>query len=391
VSVPITAPLAKPRRPQFGSGPCAKRPGWTPDALAGALTGRSHRSAAGRQRLAEVLSRSRELSGLPGDMRLAIVPGSDTGAMEAALWSLLGARPVDVLACDTFGRTWADDITRELGLEARVLEAPFGQLPDLAAVDFARDVVFTWNATSSGVCMPASFAIPAARDGLTVCDATSAVFAMQLPWAGLDVVTWSWQKALGGEGAHGMLALSPRAFERLRSYRPARPVPKILRIAERGLRPDGLFEGSLINTPSMLCVEDALDGLRWAESIGGLPELFARTARNYACIETWVAQHPHIRFFVQDPVIRSRTSVCLEFCGSEYLAQPEARRRQIVEGVVSELDAAGVAFDIRHYRQAPAGLRIWCGPTVDTGDLAALLPWIDWAYARQLAALGAKA
>lgn len=390
MSASIAAPQAKPRRPQFGSGPCVKRPGWTPDALAGALTGRSHRSGAGRRRLAEVLARSRELLGLPQDMRLAIVPGSDTGAVEAALWSLLGARPVDVLACDTFGRTWADDITRELALEARVLEAPFGELPDLDAIDFSRDVVFTWNATSSGVCMPASLAIPTARDGLTVCDATSAAFAMPLPWAGLDVVTWSWQKALGGEGAHGMLALSPRAFERLRSFRPARPVPKILRIAERGLVPDGLFDGSLINTPSMLCVEDALDGLRWAESIGGLPELLARTARNYACLETWVAQHAHVRFFVRDPEIRSRTSVCLEFHGAALEAEPEDRRRQIVEGVVSELDGAGVAFDIRHYRDAPPGLRIWCGPTVDTEDLVALLPWIDWAYARQLRLFGVK-
>ncbi len=384
----LARPVEKPKRPQFGSGPCVKRPGWTVDALAGALTGRSHRSAPAKQRLEEVLARSRRLLGMPDDMRLAIVPASDTGAVEAALWSLLGARPVDVLAFDTFSRTWAHDITRELRLDARVLAAPYGELPDLASIDFAHDLVFAWNGTTSGVRMPASFAIPADRAGLTICDATSAVFAMPVPWPRLDVVTWSWQKVLGGEAAHGMLALSPRAVERLQSYRPERPLPKVFRLADGGRLNEGLFKGSPINTPSMLCVEDALDGLRWAEAIGGLPELHGRALRNFACIEAWVAASPYLRFLARDPATRSVTSICLEFCAADFLALSEDRRRQIVDGVVTRLEAAAVAVDIRHYPDAPLGLRIWGGATVETSDIAALLPWIDWAYAEEAALSG---
>ena len=382
----LAPPSTKPKRSQFGSGPCVKRPGWTVDVLAGALTGRSHRSPPARLRLDEVLARSKDLLGMPDEMRLAIVPASDTGAVEAALWSLLGERPVDVLAFDTFSRTWAADVTRELRLDARVLEAAYGELPDLAGIDFAHDLVFAWNGTTSGVRMPASFAIPDGRTGLTICDATSAVFAMPLPWNQLDVVTWSWQKVLGGEAAHGMLALSPRAVERLQTYRPARPLPKIFRLADRGCLNEALFAGSPINTPSMLCVEDALDGLRWAEAIGGLPELHARSARNFACIEAWVAASSYIRFLAREPATRSSTSICLEFCAPDFLVLSDARRRHIVDGVVSRLEAAEVAVDIRHYPDAPLGLRIWGGATVETDDIAALLPWIDWAYAEQLAA-----
>jgi len=386
----IERPTEKPRRPQFGSGPCVKRPGWSVNALAGALVGRSHRAAVPRARLNEVIARSRALLSLPPDMRLAIVPASDTGAVEMALWSLLGERPVDVLAFDTFSRTWARDITQELRVEARVLEAPYGELPDLAQVNFDHDVVFAWNGTTSGVRVPASGWIAQRRAGLTICDATSAVYAMPLPWADLDVVTWSWQKVLGGEAAHGMLALSPRAVQRLQTFVPERPLPKIFRLTSGGRLNEALFEGSTINTPSMLCVEDALDGLRWAESIGGLDELHRRSARNLECLAAWTERSSYVRFLARDPRSRSSTSMCLEFVGPHFTSLDAVARRDFVEGFVVRLEREDVAYDIRHYPDAPAGLRVWGGATVDTSDIERLLPWLDWAYEQQCLTLSAS-
>ncbi len=373
-------PTVRPARPNFGSGPCAKRPGWQPAVLADALVGRSHRTPAGQARLREVIERSRALLGLPAGMRLAIVPGSDTGAIEMALWSLLGPRPVDVLAFDVFSRAWARDVTAELRLPARVLAAADGDLPDLAEIDFAHDVVFAWNGTSTGVRLPDTPWIPATRTGLTVCYATSAVYGMPLPWESLDVVTWSWQKVLGGEAAHGMLALSARAIERLRSYRPERPLPKVFRLAHEGVVNEALFDGAALNTPSLLCVEDALDGLRWAEAIGGLPALHARTQRNFDCVASGVAARPTLRFLARDPARRSPTSMCLEFTAEAIRALPREDHRRFVDGIVTRLAGEGVAFDIGHHRDAPPGLRLWGGATVETDDLACLLPWLDWAY-----------
>lgn len=313
-------------------------------------------------------------------MRLAIVPGSDTGAIEMALWSLLGPRPVDVLAFDVFSRAWARDVSGELRLPARVLAAPDGDLPDLTAIDFSHDVVFAWNGTSTGVRLPDTPWIPATRRGLTICDATSAVYGMPLPWESLDVVTWSWQKVLGGEAAHGMLALSARAIERLRDYRPERPLPKVFRLAHEGVVDEALFEGATLNTPSMLCVEDALDGLRWAESIGGLPALHARTRRNFDCVAAGVAARPTLRFLARDAARRSPTSMCLEFTADVIRALPREAHCRFVAGLVTRLAEEGVAFDIGHHRDAPPGLRLWGGATVETDDLACLLPWLDWAY-----------
>ena len=385
----IQPPKAKPLRPQFGSGPCVKRPGWSVAALSGALVGRSHRAPLPRARLREVITRSRELLAIPGDMRLAVVPASDTGAVEMALWSLLGQRPVDVLAFDVFSRTWARDVTQELRVEARVLDAPDGSLPPIENIDFDRDVVFAWNGTTTGVRMPATPWIPADRTGLTICDATSAVYTMALPWERLDVVTWSWQKVLGGEAAHGMLALSPRAVSRLMSYVPDRPLPKIFRLVTAGRLNEDLVDGSTIHPPSMLCVEDALDGLRWAESIGGLAALHERSARNLECLSGWVAHTPWVRFLARDARARSSTSMCLEFVGDEFTSLAPGPRRAFLDGYVGRLEREGVAFDIRHYPEAPAGLRIWGGATVDTQDIALLLPWLDWAYAQQCAAMTA--
>ena len=310
-------PPSLPARPQFSSGPCAKRPGWTTAALDAALVGRSHRSKPGKARIAEVIERSKALLGIPGDYRVAVVPASDTGAVEMALWSLLGERGVDVLAWESFGSGWLSDVRGELGIaDARALVADYGALPDLAAADFARDVVFTWNGTTSGVCVPDARWIPHDREGLAICDATSAVFAMEVEFAKLDVVTWSWQKVLGGEAAHGMIALSPRAVERLERYTPPRPLPKIFRMAKKGVLDEALFDGSTINTPSMLCVEDALDGLRWAESIGGLPALVARSRRNLAAVTGWVERSPWVRFLAARPETRSSTSICLALAGN---------------------------------------------------------------------------
>jgi phosphoserine aminotransferase len=364
-------PDVRPGNANFSSGPCAKRPGFSLDALSGAILGRSHRAGAPKARLAEVIERSRTILGMPPDWRLGIVPASDTGAVEMALWSLLGARGVDVLAFESFGEGWATDVLKQLRLsDARVLAAPYGRLPDLAAVDFSRDVVFPWNGTTSGVRVPHGDWIARDRQGLTICDATSAAFAMRLAWDRLDVVTWSWQKVLGGEAAHGMLALSPRAIERLLSYKPVWPLPKIFRLTSGGKLIEGIFKGETINTPSMLCVEDALDGLRWAESIGGLDGLNGRSEANLAAVARWVASQDWIDFLAEDAATRSCTSICLKLTVPE-LAKPMA----------ALLEKEGVAFDIGAYRDAPAGWRIWGGATVETADIEVLLPWLKWAHA----------
>jgi len=358
-------PDVRPGNANFSSGPCAKRPGYSVAALSGALLGRSHRAAGPKARLAEVIERSRAILGMPPDWRLGIVPASDTGAVEMALWSMLGARGVDVLSFESFGEGWATDVMKQLRLpDARVLSAEYGRLPDLAAVDFSHDVVFPWNGTTSGVRVPNGDWIAPDRQGLTICDATSAVFAMELAWDRLDVVTWSWQKVLGGEAAHGMLALSPRAVERLQSYRPPWPLPKIFRLTSGGKLNEGIFRGETINTPSMLCVQDALDGLRWAESVGGLDGLIARSEANLAAIAGWVSRTGWVDFLAEDPATRSCTSICLK----------------APKQIAAMLEKEGVAYDIASYRDAPPGLRIWGGATVETADVEALLPWLDWAH-----------
>jgi phosphoserine aminotransferase len=380
--VTMAKPKLKPLRPHFSSGPTAKRPGWSAAALAGACLGRSHRSKQARAKLAEALELSRKILGLPADYRIGIVPGSDTGAVEMALWSLLGARGVDVLAWEAFGRSWASDIARQLKLaDLRTLEVPYGKLPDLKAVDFSRDVVFTWNGTTSGVRVPDGNWIPAAHDGLAICDATSAVFAMELPWAKLDVVTWSWQKVLGGEGAHGLIVLSPRAVARLESHEPAWPLPKIFQLTSKGKLNEGIFRGETINTPSLLVVEDAIDALSWAERIGGLPALIGRTMANFAVIDRWVGASSWAAFLAEEPATRSPTSICLKIIDADFLARDAEGRASFAKVISDRLEAEGVAFDIAPYRDAPPGLRIWGGATVETSDLEALLPWLDWAFA----------
>ncbi len=385
-------PTVRPRRPHFSSGPCAKRPGWAPSALAGAATGRSHRADAGKAKLAEILDRSRALLRVPPDWRIGIVPGSDTGAVEMALWSLLGERGVDVLAWEAFGKAWVSDIVQQLRLpDVRVLEADYGALPDLRQVDGARDIVFAWNGTTSGVCVPDGDWIPAQRKGLVICDATSAVFAMDLPWERLDAVTWSWQKALGGEGAHGMLVLSPRAVARLEAWRPAWPLPKLFQLTKGGKLIEGIFRGETINTPSLLCAEDAIDSLRWAEAIGGLPALIARTRANAAAIAGWAARTPWIDHLAATPEIRSPTSVCLRIVDPRFRALGRDRQAETAQRIVDLLESEGAAFDIGSYRDAPPGLRIWAGATVETADLEALFPWLDWAWSETRATLGAAA
>ena len=376
-----TKPDVRPENPNFSSGPCAKRPGYSLDALSGAFLGRSHRAAAPKARLAEVIDRSRAMLGVPADWRVGIVPASDTGAVEMALWSLLGARPVDVLAWENFGATWAQDITRHLKLtDARVLDAPYGRLPDLGAVDPAHDVVFTWNGTASGVRVPNGDWIADDRTGLTICDATSAAFAMDLPWHKLDVVTWSWQKVLGGEAAHGMLALSPRAVERLETHTPPWPLPKLFRLTSKGKIAEGIFRGETINTPSMLCAEDALDGLRWAESLGGLPALIARCEANLAAVADWVARTDWVDFLPERVETRSCTSICLKITAPWFAALDDAGRAKAAKALVAPLEKDGVAYDIGAYRDAPPGIRIWGGATIEASDVAALLPWLDWSY-----------
>ncbi|MGD9507591.1 MAG: phosphoserine transaminase [Geminicoccaceae bacterium] len=374
-------PTSRPGNPNFGSGPTAKRPGWSLPALEGAMLGRSHRAAAPKARLAEVIDRSRAVLGIPAEHRIGILAGSDTGAFECALWSLLGARGVDVLAFESFGEGWLTDIEKQLRLEdRRALKAPYGELPDLGAVDPARDTVFCWNGTTSGVRVPDGDWIREDRAGLTLCDATSAAFAMKLPWPKLDVVTWSWQKVLGGEAQHGMLVLSPRAVERLETHRPAWPLPKLFRLTKGGKLIEGIFKGETINTPSMLAVEDALDGLRWAESIGGLPALVARCERSLGRIAAWVERSEWAGFLARRPEIRSPTSVCLSIVDEAFTRLDEAGQQAFVKEMCGLLAEHRVAYDIQSYRDAPAGLRIWCGATVETADVDALLPWLDWAY-----------
>ncbi len=375
-------PSHRPARAHFSSGPCAKRPGWSLDKLRHALTGRSHRSPAGKARLKEVLDRSRGILGVPDDYRIAIVPASDTGAIELAMWTLLGPRPVDMLAFDSFGRAWVADALQQLNLDqARVLEAAYGSLPDLGQVDPAHDLVFTWNGTTSGVAVPNGRWIAADREGLTLCDATSAVFAMALPWDKLDAVTWSWQKVLGGEAAHGMLILSPRAVERLESYTPSWPLPKLFRLTKGGKLDEGIFRGQTINTPSMLCVEDMLDALAWAASIGGLEALIARAEANLALVAAWVAESDWAAFLAAAPETRSPTSICLKIVDRWFAELAPARRAEVAKSIVALLEEERVAYDIEAYREAPPGLRLWGGATVASADIEALLPWLDWAYA----------
>lgn len=378
----LPKPDSRPANPQFSSGPCAKRPGWTIEALKGALVGRSHRSKPGKAKLEQVITLSKEILGIPADYRLGIVPASDTGAVEMALWSLLGARGVDMLAWESFGKDWVTDVVKQLRLtDVREFKAPYGALPDLTQVDFARDVVFTWNGTTSGVRVPDGGWIPDDRQGLTICDATSATFAMDLPWSKLDVVTWSWQKVLGGEAAHGMLVLSPRAVERLESHKPAWPMPKIFRMTKDGKIVEGIFKGETINTPSMIAVEDALDGLTWAKSIGGLPALIGRSEANLTAVADWVARTDWVDFLPQRAETRSCTSICLKIVDPWATGQSAEAQADIAKKVAALLEKEGVALDAGAYRDAPPGLRIWGGATVETADIQALLPWLDWAYA----------
>jgi phosphoserine aminotransferase len=376
-------PNSRPINPNFASGPCSKRPGWSLAALEKAMLGRSHRAAAPKARIVEVIERSKALLGMPQDWVLAVVPGSDTGAVETALWSLLGPRPVDVLSFETFSTTWAVDIAQHLKLrDVQTLEAPFGELPDVSKLNGAHDIVLAWNGTTSGVRMPGADALPDNREGLVICDATSAVFAMALPWDKLDVVTWSWQKALGGEAAHGMLVLSPRAVQRLESYTPAWPLPKVFRLTSGGKLNAALFRGDTLNTPSMLCVEDALDGLAWAERIGGLDALIARSEANLAAVSAWEAKSEWAEFLCRNPACRSNTSICLRMVAPWFQALDRETQFQISRKMAGLLDAEGVAHDIASYISAPPGLRIWGGATIDASDMELLMPWLDWAYSQ---------
>ena len=379
----LTPPKVRPLNPCFSSGPCAKRPGWSVSVLSDALVGRSHRSASARTRLNEVIVRSRRILGIPEEWRVGIVPASDTGAVEMALWSMLGERPVDVLAFESFSAQWAYDVIEQIKPHnARVFQADYGSLPNLSAVNWAHDVVLTWNGTTSGVCFPSTESIPAQHEGLVICDATSAVFAMDLPWERLDVVTWSWQKALGGEAAHGMIALSPRAVERLETYIPARGLPKIFRMTSANTLIEGLFKGDTINTPSLLCVEDALDSLKWAESLGGLTALKARSQANLAALEAWVAQTDWVEFLAVNVEERSPTALCLRIVAPWFENLEREKQMTILKKMLTLLEQESVAFDIASYRDAPVGLRIWGGATVETSDIQALLPWLEWAFAQ---------
>ncbi|MEZ5932434.1 MAG: phosphoserine transaminase [Alphaproteobacteria bacterium] len=374
-------PTIRPTNPRFGSGPTTKRPGWSAAGLGDEALGRSHRAAVGKGRLKEVIERSRTLLGIPRDYRVAIVPASDTGAFEMAMWNLLGPRGVDVLAWESFGAGWLTDIKKQLKLDdVRALEADYGHLPDLDEVSPDHDVVFTWNGTTSGVRVPDGAWIAADRRGLTLCDATSAAFAMALPWDKLDVTTWSWQKVLGGEAQHGMIVLSPAAVERLESHTPPWPLPKIFRLTKGSALIDGIFKGETINTPSMLAVEDALDGLGWAEGLGGLDALIARTEANFQAIESWVARTDWVDFLATEPATRSTTSICLQIVDPLITAQARERQSALIKDLTARLAEEGVAYDIAGYRDAPPGLRIWGGATVETSDIEALLPWLDWSF-----------
>src|SRR5580704_14795578 len=377
-------PNRRPANPCFSSGPCAKRPGWSPSVLSKALIGRSHRSAIGLAQLVEIIERSRAVLRIPADYKVGIVPASDTGAVEMAMWSLLGARGVDLLSWENFGDGWVDDVTNHLKLQdVRHLHAPYGELPDLSAVDPERDAVFVWNGTTSGVRIPDGDWIAADRKGLTICDATSAAFAMRLPWDKLDVVTWSWQKALGGEAAHGMIALSPRAVERLESYTPPWPLPKIFRMTAKGKLMEGLFRGETINTPSMLCIEDALDSLRWAESVGGLDGCVARAEGNLAVVAEWVERTPWIEFLAADPATRSCTSPCVMITDPWFAALDPETRFTTSRRMLGRLDREGVGYDLATHRASPPGIRIWTGATVEKSDVEALLPWLEWGWEQE--------
>ena len=377
----IQEPASRPENPRFSSGPCAKYPTFELDKLSAAPLGRSHRAAVGKDRLKAAIEGTREVLGIPDHYRIGIVPASDTGAVEMARWSLLGARKATMVAWESFGSGWVTDVVKQLKIDADIQTAAYGEIVDMAAVDYATDVVFTWNGTTSGVRVPSGDVIPADRTGLTICDATSAAFAMDLPWDKLDVTTFSWQKVLGGEAAHGMLILSPRAVERLETYTPPWPMPKIFRLTKGGKLIEGIFEGATINTPSMLAVEDYLLALDWARSLGGLSGLIARANANAGAIEDFVKSRDWIDFLAENPAIRSNTSVCLKFTDPR-ISDPAG----FAKAVAKRLDAADAAYDIGAYRDAPAGLRIWCGATVETADIAAMLPWLDWAFESELTA-----
>ncbi|HEV2631316.1 MAG TPA: phosphoserine transaminase [Pseudolabrys sp.] len=387
-----TKPGVRPVTPHFSSGPCAKRPGWSLQNLTDAALGRSHRAKIGKAKLKRAIDLTREVLEVPADYRIGIVPASDTGAVEMVLWSLLGARPVTMLTWESFGEGWVTDVEKQLKLkDVTVLKAPYGELPDLSSVNFDSDVVFTWNGTTSGVRVPNGDWIAASRKGLTICDATSAAFAQKLDWAKLDVVTFSWQKALGGEGAHGMLVLSPRAVERLETYKPAWPLPKIFRMTKGGKINEGIFVGETINTPSMLCVEDYLDTLIWAKSIGGLKALIARADANTKVLADWVAKTPWVDFLAADAAIRSNTSVCLKVVDPAVTKLSSDQQLAFAKSLVSLVEKENAGYDLGHYRDAPAGLRIWCGATVEAADVEALTPWLDWAFTEAKAALAKAA
>jgi phosphoserine aminotransferase len=380
----VYQPATRPSRPHFSSGPTAKRPGWSPAALSEAWLGRSHRSKGGKARLKLAIDSSRKLAGLPDDYLLGILPGSDTGAFEAALWSLLGARPVTVMAWESFGEGWVTDVTRQLKLEARVLRSEYGRLPDLKQVDWNTDVVFTWNGTTSGVKMPDGAAPPADRQGLALCDATSAVFAMPIPWESLDVITWSWQKCLGGEAAHGMLALSPRAVRRLETYQPPWPMPKLFRMTKGGKLMGGIFEGDTINTPSMLCVEDWIDAVKWGQALTfagrtGLEALFARSRANLEVVTEWLKTQDGIAFLADDPEIRSSTSICLKVTAPWFTAMSDEDKQAFIRKVAAALESEKAVYDVAGYREAPPGFRLWGGPTVDPADMKLACEWLGWA------------
>ena len=389
---PLSEPFVRPQNPCFSSGPCAKRPGWSLQGLSDASLGRSHRATLGKAKLNEVIQRSRAILGIPRNYLVGIVPASDTGAIEMAMWSLLGPRGVDMLTWESFGAAWVRDVTQQLKLNnVREIAADYGHLPDLDQVNFSRDVVFTWNGTTSGVCVPDGKWIASDRSGLTICDATSAAFALDLPWDKLDVTTWSWQKVMGGEAAHGMLVLSPRAVERLETYTPPWPLPKIFRLIDGGKVIGSIFEGATINTPSMLAVEDALDGLRWADELGGLRTLQSRVRANMAAMTAWLEGNPDFAFLAEKAETRSPTSICLKINAPWFQALTIDGQKAAAKALVALLEEAGVAYDISSYRDAPPGLRIWGGATVETEDLVALFPWLDWALANVAATHSAAA
>ncbi len=387
-----TKPDIRPANPRFSSGPCTKRPGWTPDVLCDAALGRSHRARIGKGKLKQAIDQTRAILGVPDDYRIGIVPASDTGAVEMALWSMLGQRGVQMVAWESFGAGWVSDVVKQLRLDdVKTLEAEYGLLPDLDSIEFDRDVVFTWNGTTSGVRVRDGSFIPADREGLTICDATSAAFAQDLPFDKLDVVTFSWQKVLGGEGGHGVIVLSPRAVERLETYVPAWPLPKIFRMTKGGKLIEGIFEGATINTPSMLCVEDYLDALGWAQDIGGLPSLIRRADTNAQIIADFVDRTPWIDFLAVDPATRSNTSVCLKIVDPHVTGLDDDAQAAFAKNIAALLEKEGVALDVGGYRDAPAGLRIWTGATVETSDVVALMPWLEWAFQHHWQALKAAA